>query len=505
MDPPTWLLPLLDAAAMRDADRWAIEERGIPSLELMETAGAAVAETTATVARPGPIGIVCGSGNNGGDGLVVARLLAQQGHQIEVFLLWEQEHLSPDSRTNLARFEGSVHPPQSQDLSAALAPLGAIVDAIFGTGFSGAPREPAAAAIAAINASEAPVIAVDIPSGVDASTGVVDGPAVRATATVTFHRAKLGHFIEPGRSSSGELRTVDIGIPAEAPAPGGAGTIAESVLDLLPSRGVSSNKFSSGNVLIVGGSRGLTGAVYLASQAAIRVGAGYAAAAVPASLEPILEVKLTEVMTIGVADSAGSLEPEAAAAVLQRSRSADVVVLGPGLGREQGASALARQLIAELEGPLLIDADGLHALGTDLGAAARDGRPLLITPHEGELGRLLGRDSRAISAARLDSARAAARLCEGIVILKGSDTIVTDGERIAVNAVRSPGLATAGTGDVLSGTIAGLIARGLAPFEAAAAGVLAHARAGRRAAEGVGVDSVIATDVIAELPMGLAR
>jgi NAD(P)H-hydrate epimerase len=505
VDSPDWLSPLLDAAAMRGADRWAIEERGIPSLELMETAGAAVAEAAAATAGTGPIGIVCGSGNNGGDGLVAARLLAEQGHGVEVFLLAEPERLSPDSRTNLERFSGPVHQPAPESLAAALAGLGAVIDAIFGTGFSGAAREPAAAAIAAINGSEAPAIAVDIPSGVDASSGVAEGEAVRAAATVTFHRAKLGHFIEPGRSLTGALRTVDIGIPAEAPARSSAGTIGEAVLGLLPRRGAGSNKFSSGNVLIVGGSRGLTGAVYMASEAAIRAGAGYAAAAVPASLEPILEAKLTEVMTLGLADRKGSLDPGAAARILERAERADAVVLGPGLGREPGAAELARELIAAIDSPLLVDADGLHALGTDLEAAAKHGRALLMTPHEGELGRLLGCGSEAVSAARLDSAREAARRCDGIVVLKGSDTIVTDGERIAINALQSPALATAGTGDVLSGTIAGLIARGPAPFEAAAAGVLAHARAGRRAADRVGVESVIATDVIAELPLGLAR
>ena len=505
MDVPAWLSPLLDAAAMREADRWAIGEREIPSLELMETAGAAVAATVEDVAGSGPIRVVCGKGNNGGDGLVAARLLIERGREVEALLLWAVDELTPDSKVNLERFAGRVRRPGPEALPGALAGSGAIVDAIFGTGFSGAPRPPAEAAIAAINGAHCAVVACDIPSGVDASTGAVEGAAVAAGRTVTFHAAKLGQFVEPGRGLSGELTVVDIGIPAEAPALTAAGTIGEAVLEGLPHRDDRSNKFSSGNVLIVGGSRGLTGAVCMAAQATIRAGAGYAAVATPRTLEAILEVKLTEVMTLGVSCHEDSLEPGAAEAILERTRSARCVVLGPGMGREERAGELARHLARAIEVPLLIDADGLNALGTGLESAAVSGRPLVLTPHAGELGRLLGVDSDAVSAARLDSAQEAARRCGGIVVLKGSDTIVTDGERIAINRLASPGLATAGTGDVLSGTIAALIARGTQPFEACAAGVLAHARAGRLAAERVGVDSVIASDVIEALPAGLAR
>ena len=490
---------------MREADRWAIEEQGVPSLRLMETAGSAVADAVEAVAGAGTVRVVCGKGNNGGDGLVAARLLAERRIEVEVVLLGDPDELSPDSTTNLERYAGEPLRAEPDLLGDLLAGSGAIVDAIFGTGFSGVPRDPAAAAIEAINGAGCPVVACDIASGVDAATGVASGGAVGATRTVTFHAAKLGHLIEPGRSHTGELTVADIGIPAGAPVRPAGGTIGIEILDQLPRRGDRSNKFSSGNVLVVGGSRGLTGAVCMAAGAAVRAGAGYAAVATPAELEPILETKLTEVMTLGVAGSDGSLEPGAAPAILERSESADCVVLGPGLGRAPRAAELARELAASIRVPLLVDADGLNALGTDLEQAAT-GRPLVLTPHAGELGRLLGVESEAVSAARLDSAREAARRCGGIVVLKGSDTIVTDGERLAINALASPGLATAGTGDVLSGAIAALIARGLEPFEACAAAVLAHARAGRFAAERVGAaESVIATDVIEDLPAGLAR
>ncbi len=506
MDPETWLSPLFDAAAMRETDRWAIEDRGVPSLQLMETAGGAVAEAVEAVAGSGPVRVVCGKGNNGGDGLVAARALAEWGTEVEVVLLWDAAELSPDSSANFERYAGEVRRPEPDELGGLLAGSGAIVDAIFGTGFAGVARDPAAAAIEAINEARCPVVACDIASGVDAATGAAPGAAVRATRTVTFHAAKLGHLIEPGRSLTGELIVAAIGIPAGAPVPPAGGMIRESILDDLPRREDRSNKFSSGNVLVVGGSRGLTGAVCMAAEAAIRAGAGYAAVAAPAELEPILETKLTEVMTLGVAGSEGSLEPQAAGPILARSETADCVVLGPGLGRAPHAAELARELVAAIGVPLLVDADGLNALGTDLEAAAVPGRPLVLTPHAGELARLLGVDSGAVSAARLDSAREAARRCGGIVVLKGTDTIVTDGERMAINALASPGLATAGTGDVLSGAIAALVARGVEPFRACAAGVLAHARAGRLAAERIGaVESVIATDVIGALPAGLAR
>ncbi len=347
---PAWLEPLLDAEAMRAADAWAIEGEGIPSLDLMETAGAAVAEAVAELAPEGPVRIVCGKGNNGGDGLVAARQLAGLGLAVDVLLLWPADELSDDARSNLGRLpEGAASEVGVEDVADALAGSGAIVDAIFGTGFDSAPREPAASAIEAINGCDAPVVACDIASGISASDGTAAGAAVEAEVTVTFHAAKVGHRIAPGARCTGELRVADIGIPAGAPAKATAGVIAPAVLDALPRRGAASTKFSSGNVLLVGASRGLTGAVAMASSAAIRAGAGYAAAAVPASLEPILEAKLTEVMTIGVAEQDGGLTPAAAEAIAARAESAACVVLGPGAGRTEPTQELLRDLATRLD------------------------------------------------------------------------------------------------------------------------------------------------------------
>jgi len=497
----SWLTPLYDADGMRAVDRWAIEERGVPSLELMEAAGLAVAEVAAELAGDRPVRVVCGKGNNAGDGLVAARCLREMGFEVEALLLWPGEELSGDAAANLARF-AAEH--VEGGLDARLEGSGAVVDAIFGTGFSGAPREPAAAAIEAIDRCGAPVVACDVASGVDASTGEVAATAVEADVTVSFHAAKLGHRVAPGKWRTGELRVVPIGIPAGTPGEAVAGEIGAGVLALAPARGPRSTKFSSGQVAIAGGSRGLTGAVQMSSRAAIRAGAGYATVAVPADLEAIFEAGQPEVMSVGCPGGDGCLAPGSLKAVLRTFERAAAGVLGPGMGRDPGAVELAREAAAAIECPLVVDADGLNAFAGDVGRLATRPAATVLTPHAGELGRLLGRSSDEVSAHRLAAAREAAQAANAVVVLKGDDTIVADGERFAVNAISSPALATAGTGDVLSGMVAALLARGLDPFAAACAAVLAHARAGREAAIHVGAaESVIATDVIEAIPTAL--
>jgi len=480
----SWLSPLYDAEGIRALDRWAIEQQGIPEAELMEAAGTALAEAVAGLAPQGPVRILCGKGNNGGDGQVAARRLAGMGFEVEAVDLWS---------------EGLP-----ADLDAWLAGAGAVVDAIFGTGFEGAPREPAAAAIEAVNRCGAPVVACDIASGVDASSGEVEGIAVEADLTVSFHGAKLGHRVAPGKWHTGELRVAPIGIPTGGPDAPAGGTIGPAVLALAPRRGPRSTKFSSGQVIVAGGSRGLSGAVRMSSTAAIRAGAGYATVVVPGDLEPVFEVGQPEVMSVRCPGDPGCLAPAATKTVLRAFEPAAAGVLGPGMGRDSGTFALAREVIGAIEAPLVIDADGLNAFAGQLQWIAAREAPTVLTPHAGELGRLLERDSAEIGARRLASAREAARAANGVVVLKGDDTIVTDGERVAVNAVSAPALATAGTGDVLSGMTAALLARGLEPFAAACAAVLAHARAGRDAADRIGAaESVIASDVIDSIPVGL--
>ncbi|HVC06870.1 MAG TPA: NAD(P)H-hydrate dehydratase [Solirubrobacterales bacterium] len=497
----TWLSPLYDAEGMREIDRWAIEERGVPSLELMEAAGRAVAEAVAGLAPEGPVRVVCGKGNNAGDGLVAARLLAGMGHEVQALLLWPAQELSGDAGANLERFGAEY---VSEGLGERLAGSGAVIDAIFGTGFAGVARQPAAAAIEAIARSGAPVVACDIASGVDASSGEVEGPAVGADLTITFHAAKLGHLLAPGKWLAGEVRVAPIGIPDRAPSQPAAGVIDRSVLELAPRRDARSTKFSSGQVVIAGGSRGLTGAVRLSSQAAIRAGAGYATVAVPADLEAIFEQGQPEVMSVGCPGGDGCLAPASLRALLGAFEHAGAGVLGPGMGRRSDSVELAREAAGAIEAALVIDADGLNAFAGLLERIAARQAPTVLTPHAGELGRLLGRPSEAIAAHRLSCAREAALAAGAVVVLKGEDTIVTDGERVGVNAFSAPALATAGTGDVLAGITAALLARGLEPFAAACAAVVAHARAGRRAARLVGAaESVIASDVIASIPAGM--
>ncbi len=481
-----WLDPLFDAQGIRAVDAWAIEEQGVPSERLMASAGRALAEAVAELHPEGPVRVLCGKGNNGGDGEIAAGRLAELGYEVEVARL----------------FADGV----PADLDSWLAGSGAVVDAIFGTGFSGEPREPAAAAIEAVNRCGAPVVACDVASGVDASTGEVTGIAVEADLTVSFHAAKIGQRVAPGKWHTGELRVVPIGIPDGAPAEPAAGAIAPAVLGLAPARGSRSTKFSSGQVTVAGGSRGLTGAVRMSSSASIRAGAGYATVAIPSDLEQIFELGQPEVMSVGCPGGDGCLVPASAKTAIKAFERAAAGVLGPGMGRDPGSVEFARELAAAVSCPLVIDADGLNAFAGELGRIATRGAPTVLTPHAGELGRLLGRDAEAIGARRLACAREAASAADAVVVLKGDDTIVTDGSRVAVNAVSAPALATAGTGDVLSGVVAALLARGLEPFAAACAAVLAHARAGLDATARVGAaESVIATDVIDSIAAGLRR
>jgi ADP-dependent NAD(P)H-hydrate dehydratase / NAD(P)H-hydrate epimerase len=516
---PDWLTPLPDAERMRAIDRWAIEERGVPSLDLMERAGAGVARAVERLDPDGPVAVVCGAGNNGGDGLVVARLLRDAGREVTVLLAGEREKLTGDARVNLERLPGEG-PLDFAAGAGSLAGASVVVDALLGTGFAGEPRGPVADAIAAIGRQAAPVVSVDVPSGVDASTGEIAGVAVRATATVTFHAAKPGLWIDPGKAHVGEVEVLDIGIPHRAeivgvaarPATASAdvGLIAPAVLGLLPRRGAASTKFTSGHVLVAGGSRGLTGAPRMAALGAMRAGGGYVTACVPASLQAILASGgPPELMTRGLPDAGGMLTPDGVEVVLEAARRGGALALGPGLGRGEHAVAFARALAAGAEVPLVLDADGLnahagstaHARG-HLDDLARRTAPTVLTPHPGELARLLDTDVASIAAARLARVREAASRSGAVVVLKGDDTLVADpGGIVAVSPGGSPALATAGTGDVLCGVIAALLAQGLAAFAAAAAGVLLHVRAGRLAARAVGAtEGVIASDVIAALP-----
>lgn len=499
---PPWLTPLLPAETMRTVDRWAIEERGVAGLDLMERAGAAVARAVERAAPDGPVTVVCGKGNNGGDGLVVTRLLRDAGRAVSVICTAPPGEFKGDALANLERLQGA--PPTQLD--GPLDSCAVVVDALLGTGFEGEPRGAVADAIDAINASGAQVIAVDVPSGVDASTGVVAGRAVRADRTVTFHAAKPGLWIRPGKAHAGEVETVDIGIPRGAPGEASIGLIEASVLASLPRRGASSTKFTSGHVLVAGGSRGLTGAPTMTARASMRAGAGYVTACVPASLQAILASSGTpELMTVGLPDEGGALTAEGVAEVLRLIERGGALALGPGLGRSDGAAAFARTLAHDAQIPLVLDADGLNAHAGRLEDLAARSAATVLTPHAGELARLLELDGgEEVERDRLRHVRTAAERSAAVVVLKGDDTLVAKpGGTVAVSRGASPALATAGTGDVLTGIVAALLAQGLDAFTAACAGVWLHARAGREAARKVELaEGVVASDVIDAIVAG---
>jgi NAD(P)H-hydrate epimerase len=428
------LQPLLTAEETRRA-----EEAHQGSLdELMERAGAAAADL---VLRefPGRVSVVCGKGNNGGDGRVCARILREAGREVTVV----------DGVGDLG----------SPDV---------VVDALLGIGFRDVPREDATRMIEVINAAGRPVVAIDVPSGVDASTGEVPGAAVRATATVTFGAAKVGLAIAPGRFHAGRVHIAPIGLrPSEHEH---ALVPASALLDV-PRKTGTSTKYSAGSVLVVGGSRGLTGAPILTSLAAFRADAGYVAVAAPESTLPVLETTLLEVVKRPLPeDSGGRLLPRSADLVLEAAEKADAVALGPGLGRTVGTVELVRFLLERLELPVVLDADALWELEPFTRAA-----PTVLTPHSGELGRLLRLDAREIDAHRLDAARRAASRFGAVVLLKGADTIVAaPREGVLVASYGTPALATAGSGDVLTGIVAAFLAKGIEPRHAAATAAVAH-------------------------------
>ena len=514
---PDWLTPLPDAAAMRAVDRWAIDEQGVAGVELMERAGSGVARAVERLAPDGAVTVMCGKGNNGGDGLVVARLLRDDGRRVRVVCVEAPAEFSGDAAANLARLRGE-QPVRLDgapwrdgdgdgDGGPGLDGCAAIVDALLGTGFGGEPRGAVAEAIEAIARSGAPVVSVDVPSGVDASDGTVRGVAVRATRTVTFHAAKPGLWIRPGKAHAGEVEVLDIGIPRGAPTSASIGLLEHSLAALLPRRDAVATKFSSGHVLVAGGSRGLGGAPVMAARAAMRAGAGYVTACIPESLQPTVAGSGTpELMTRALPERDGAVTEDAVAAVLAAAQRGGALALGPGLGRSAPAFAFARALAAAADVALVLDADGLNAHVGQIEDLAARTAPTVLTPHAGELGRLLGVDSAQIDAERLLHVRDAARRAHAVVVLKGDDTLIAEpGGRVAVSPGDSPALATAGTGDVLGGVIAALLAAGVERFAAAAGAVQLHAEAGRIAARRLGgAEGVIATDVIEALPAARA-
>jgi hydroxyethylthiazole kinase-like uncharacterized protein yjeF len=455
------VIPLLTAEETRRS-----EEAYEGSLdELMEQAGRAVAELVLEH-FPGRVAVVCGTGNNGGDGRVCARVLREAKRDVTVIEQFGE-----------------------------LGEAEVIVDALLGIGLHDAPREDMARMIDRINSAGAPVVAVDVPSGVNASTGEVPGSVVEATATVTFGSPKVGLVVAPGRFKSGRVHLAPIGL---APAGHEHSLVTAQVLQEVPRKGRDSTKYRAGAVLVVGGSPGLTGATMLAALAAFRADAGYVMVGIPESTLPVFEAGLLEVVKQPLPeDSSGRLLPRAADAIVDAAERADAVAIGPGLGRTDGTRDLVRVLLERLTQPVVLDADALFGLDPFQRSA-----PTVLTPHAGELARLLGASSGQIDAHRLAAVREAATRFGSTVLLKGPDTLVaTPREGVLVAAYGEPSLATAGTGDVLTGVIAAFLAKGMRTPLAAAAGAVAHGVASRLVEPHVGL---VASDLLPGIQRALA-
>jgi hydroxyethylthiazole kinase-like uncharacterized protein yjeF len=494
---PGWLDELYDPDEMRAADRFAMERRGILELELAEKAGAGLAAAAAEVAGGRPIRVVVGPGNNGGDGLISARVLREAGHEVDVIAPIALDDLAGVPRTNLERLPGA--PPRPFD-PAALAGSGAIVDALLGTGFEGAVREPLAGVIAAINAADAPVVAADVPSGVNAATGEVEGPAVHASLTTTNHAPKIGLYVTPGARHAGEVRVVDIGIPRGAPEPGLVGLISRRVLRLVPAR----PRYAAprDTVLVVGGGRGSTGNPAMAAEAAMRAGTCFVRAAVPASVAPFLDLRLPGALIHGLEEEDGRHAEEGVRTIVDLEREVGAVVLGPGLLGTEGA--FSRSVGSSVKVPMVIEAGGLSAFPSAEAFGERPGPTVLILDEAG-LGRLLGLSLEQVGARRLASARALSDRAGAVVVLEGNGCVVAaPGNPVALGPGASGALAANGTGSVLAGLVGTFLARGMDPFAAAAAAVLARSDAGDLAAIHVGAGHTLAEDVIQALPEALA-
>jgi ADP-dependent NAD(P)H-hydrate dehydratase / NAD(P)H-hydrate epimerase len=449
------LEPLYTATEMRSA------EAGHDVEELMARAGRAVAEEAMRrFPEARRFVAVCGAGANGGDGRIAVDVLRSAGRDAAA----------------------------SDDLGGA----DVILDALFGTGFHGEPREDAARRIEAINAAGPPVVAVDLPSGVDASTGEIAGACVDAELTVTMHGPKVGLEVAPGRFHAGEVVVADIGLdPVETVHL----LVTAEILELVPRKGAEQNKYTAGSVLVVGGSRGLTGAACLAAEAAFRSDAGYVAVAVPDSTLPVFEQRLLEAVKLACPEDDGRISPRAIDPIGEFASKAGAVALGPGLGRGPGPKEVVARLLAELQVPVVVDADGLFGLEQFERSA-----PTVLTPHEGELARLLGEESGWVAAHRLEAVRRGAELFGCVCLLKGADTLVAaPGEGVIVCSLGTPALATAGSGDVLTGIVGAFLAKGLEPRIATAAAAAAQQLASRRIPRA----GAIASDVIGVLPLVL--
>ena len=530
-------MKVVTAAEMRQIDQDTIEGIGIPGIVLMETAGSAIVRA---IERHYPtcqrIGIFAGKGNNGGDGIVIARQLAHVGRDVHLFLVSPSDSFTGEAETNLqiakrltASFGLQAVPkgglrieeilteaalesdPSLNDLMS----CELLVDAIFGTGLRGTVRDPIAAIINAINRLPTPVLSVDLPSGLDADTGHPLGTCIQADRTVTIGLPKRGLLMHPGAELTGKLEIADIGFPAQVVDAQDIKvnwTSATHAAQWVPPRPLSSHKGSYGRVLVVAGSTGMTGAAALASEAALRAGAGLVTLATPKHLNPILEGLLPEVMTLPLSETdTGSLAVSATSAILEfAEKTKSILAIGPGLSQHPETVSLVHHLIREnrehgLDLRMVIDADGLNALAHDRETLSLLNREVVLTPHPGEMARLTNTAVPTLEKDRIRTVQQFASDHGVTLVFKGAPTVTgTPNGNLWVNSTGNPGMATGGMGDVLTGTIAGLMAQGISSESAAALGVYLHGLAGDIVAETSGMHSLIASDVLKTVPQAIS-
>lgn len=503
------MIRALTADEMRAAEEAVVAAGTITLGELMQRAGTRLAAEVVRRCSAGAVAVVCGAGNNGGDGWVAAKALHRSERDVTVFSTIEPDRLIGIAREAAeAAIDAGVRtevivgrPPARGTLTG----YAVVVDALLGIGISGQVRAPLDGWIEEINSTTAFVIAADIPSGIDATAGSVSGSAVEADVTVTFLAPKTGCVLYPGATYAGELVVAELESDIAQARPGGGVELWDGVDygALLPRLSPDSHKNTRGRVLVVAGSRAYPGAAVLAASGAQRAGAGYVMVVVPESIVPIVQTQLASVIVRGLPeDASGAFADEAGSMALNLAEESDAVVLGPGLTTEPGAARVARSIVESSERALLVDADGLNALVGEVDLLNARSSPTVITPHPGELSRLCNASAAAVQSDRLSYGR---RLTgpDLVCVLKGAHTVVSGAGRQMVTRAGNPALATAGTGDVLAGVVGALLAQRLDVFEAAALGVYLHARAGDHAAESLSQLAVIAEDVSAYLPSAI--
>jgi NAD(P)H-hydrate epimerase len=492
--------PLLTAAETRAAEAEA-ERRGLPPSILMENAGSALAEAALELCAPAArFLVVAGPGNNGGDGYVAARKLHAAGRQVDVWRVADAARLKGDAARNHAALEQTGVPIHSNAATLPLRPGDVVIDAVFGTGLTRAPDGDAADAIRNMmrwHGEGVRVLAVDLPSGLSSDTGRAFEPCVVADVTVTFGAEKLGLALEPGATLAGHIAVADIGLAELRPS-----TWLLEPSDgprFLPVRRSDTNKGTYGHLLVVAGSRGKSGAAALAGLAALRSGVGLCTVATPADALSDVQGHAPELMGVAL-PAAAVLGPTHLDALLAAAEGKDALVIGPGIPRGADTHLLLAELLARLDVPVLLDADGLNALAGHPEGLQRSRAPVVLTPHPGEMARLSGKSVAEVQADRIGTSRGLARALRAVVVLKGARTVVAEpGGEIRVNPTGNPGMATGGTGDVLSGMVGAFLAQGLAPVDAASVGVLAHGLAGDAAVRHWGRLGLIASDLTAAL------